>query len=190
MVAILGLARILVGAAFVATLVVALTHWLVREGKVPAFGAWARFVRGWSDPLLKPIEARLLRAGGNPQHAPFWLAGLVVVGGLILLQLLQGLFSWLLRAEYFASGGPRALALFLLDTVFSLLIFALIVRVIGSWLGAGRYNRLMRLAYSLTDWLVEPIRRLLPSTGMFDFSPMVAWLALVLLRSVVLRALM
>jgi uncharacterized protein YggT (Ycf19 family) len=34
----------------------------------------------------------------------------------------------------------------------------------------------------LTDWLIEPIRRILPPFGMFDFSPMVAWLVLYIVR--------
>ena len=69
---VLDAARLLVGAAFVLGLVVALTHWLVREQKIPPFGAWARFVRKWSDPMLRPIERKLVGAGGNPQHAS-WL---------------------------------------------------------------------------------------------------------------------
>jgi uncharacterized protein YggT (Ycf19 family) len=44
----------------------------------------------------------------------------------------------------------------------------------------------MRIFYALTDWLVEPIRRVLPQMGMFDWSPLVAWLVLLVLRSVLL----
>jgi YggT family protein len=181
--------RILVGAAFVVGLLVTITHWLVREGKIAAFGGWARFVRGWSDPLLRPIENRILRAGGNPQHAPWWLLGLVVVGGLVLIQLEQVLFNWLLTAQYAARGGPRWIAAFLIDSAFSVMIFALLARVIGSWLGAGRHNKVLRITYTMTDWIVEPIRRRMPPMGMFDFSPVVAWLVLIMLRWIVMRGL-
>lgn len=181
--------RYLVGAAFVVGLVVAITHWLVREGPLPAFGAWPRFVRSWSDPLLRPIETRIHRAGGNPQHAPWWLLGLIVVGGLVLIQVEQMLFAWILTARYAADGGATTLLAFLVDTAFSVVIFALLIRVIGSWLGAGRYNRLMRVTYTLTDWIVAPVRRMMPPTGMLDFSPMVAWLVLIMLRWIVMRAL-
>jgi hypothetical protein len=37
---ILAAARLLVGAAFVLGLAVAVTHWLVREQKIAAFGGW------------------------------------------------------------------------------------------------------------------------------------------------------
>jgi len=61
--------------------------------------------------------------------------------------------------------------------------------VISSWFGIFRYSRWIRPAYLLTDWIVVPIRRLLPPTGMFDFSPLVAWLVLYLLRLFVFRVL-
>lgn len=184
---IIVIARTLVGAAFLVALVVALTHWLVREGKIAAFGGWAKFVRSWSDPLLRPIEQRLHRAGGNPQHAPWWLLGLAVVGGLVLIEVLRWLFGWVLSAQYAAQGGPRWLLYFLVDTAFSVVIFALLVRVIGSWFGVGRHHKVMRIAYTLTDWIVEPIRRVVPPMGMFDVSPLVAWLVLIMLRWVVMR---
>ncbi len=184
---IIAATRVLVGAAFLVGLVLAVTHWLVRGGKIAAFGGWARFVRGWSDPLLRPIETRLVRAGGNPQHAPWWLLGLIVVGGLVLIQVEQWFFGWILSAQYAARGGPRWLLAFLVDTAFSVVIFALLARVISSWFGVGRHHKVMRLAYRMTDWIVEPLRRVMPPLGMFDFSPFVAYLALVMLRWIVMR---
>ena len=55
---------------------------------------------------------------------------------------------------------------------------ALIVRVVSSWIGLGPFSRLVRPAYRLTDWLVNPLRRLLPTLGPFDLSPMLAWILL------------
>jgi YggT family protein len=40
----------------------------------------------------------------------------------------------------------------------------------------------MRPCVWLTEWLLEPLRRVLPPLGMFDISPMVAWLLLMLAR--------
>ncbi len=47
-------------------------------------------------------------------------------------------------------------------------------------------GRGMQPVVALTDWIIEPIRRLLPPIGMIDFSPMVAWLVLWVLRGFVL----
>ncbi|HEX7547330.1 MAG TPA: hypothetical protein VF368_11430, partial [Gemmatimonadaceae bacterium] len=38
--------------------------WLVRTRKLSPFGAVARFMRTTVDPLLRPIERRVVRAGG------------------------------------------------------------------------------------------------------------------------------
>jgi YggT family protein len=187
---ILAAARLLVGAAFVLGLAVAVTHWLVREQKIAAFGGWARFVRRWSDPLLQPIERKLVGAGGNPQHAPWWLLGAVVVGGLVLINLLQWVFGFVVNTIYAFSTGPNFAVYWALNLVFSLLMFALLVRVFSSWFGAGRYNKWIGWSYRLTDWLVEPLRRLIPPMGMFDLSPLAAYFVLFLLKRLVLGAIL
>lgn len=181
----LDAARVLVGVAFIAALAVAVTHWLVRTQRIAAFSGWANFVRRWSDPLLRPIEKRLHGAGGNPQHAPWWLLGGVVVGGLILIEVLRWVFGFVLSFGFAVGSGPRAMVVMTLMTVIRLLMFLLLVRVFASWFGLGRHNKWMKIPYGATDWLVEPIRRVMPPLGMFDLSPLVAYLVLMLVRWVV-----
>src|SRR5256885_8442398 len=77
--------RYLVFAAFAASVLVALASWLVRTRRVSPFGALGRALRTASDPLIRPIETRLVRAGGNPVHAGWWLA--VAVGAARALRL-------------------------------------------------------------------------------------------------------
>lgn len=59
--------------------------------------------------------------------------------------------------------------------VYWLLIF---VRVLMSWITVDRYNRIVDFIYTVTDFVLEPIRRIIPQAGMFDFSPIVALLLL------------
>src|SRR5207249_11156842 len=66
--------RYLVFAAFAASVLVALASWLVRTRRISPFSALGRTLRAASDPLIRPVEARLVRAGGNPVHAGWWLA--------------------------------------------------------------------------------------------------------------------
>lgn len=182
--------RWLVLAAFVLACVVVATHWAVRRGRLKAFGPWARFVRSASDPMLRPIERRIIRFGRNPQDAPLWLAGVVLVGGLLTLAVV----NWVINAVFYtaalAHGGARVWIGLVVNLAYWVLAIALLVRVLGSWMGGARFTGAMRLAHRLTDWLVEPIRRLLPPLGPLDLSPLVAWFALILLRAVLLRFLM
>jgi YggT family protein len=178
--------RTIVIAALVYASAVALSHWAVRNRRINPFGRWARLMRKVSDPVLLPLERRILRAGGNPQNAPIWLLGIVIGGGLVLLSLTGWLIDLIIRLRYMAQSGPRMWVATLVSFMFTVLMTAILIRVIGSWLGIGPYNRWMRPVYVLTNWLVDPIRRILPPLGMIDFSPMVAWLVLYVVRGFVM----
>jgi YggT family protein len=182
-------ARTLVVAALVYASLVALTHWAVRRHRITPFGAWPRFIRRASDPVLLRLERRIIRAGGSPQDAPFWLVGVVIAGGLLLLTLVHWLAGFAATLGILAESGPRAWIRFLVGGLFTVLMIALVVRVISSWFGVSPYRPLMRPVMALTNWIVVPIRRILPPLGMVDFSPLVAWLVLSLLRSFVLSLL-
>ena len=64
----------------------------------------------------------------------------------------------------------------LLLDLYSLVLFA---AVILSWINLSPDNQFLRLVQRLTEPVLAPLRRVLPSAGGFDFSPIVA---LVLVR--------
>jgi YggT family protein len=181
--------RSLVVLALICAAAVALTHWAVRARRIDPFGRWPRLVRRVSDPVVVPLERVVIRAGASPQNAPYWLLGIVIGGGLLLLTLTQWLIGTAATLVYLAHGGPRVWARVLVSAVFTVIMTAILIRVIASWFGVGPYRTWMRPLVALTSWIIEPIRRVLPSFGPFDFSPMVAWLVLYVLRGFVLRLL-
>jgi len=183
------LARLLVLAAVAASAVIALTHHAVRRQWLQPFGAWPRLVRRVGDPVLVPLERRILRAGGNPQDAGLWLVGLAVVGGLVLLTLVGWVADVLYSLGAMARLGPSAWLRQGVHLLFNVLTFALLVRVIASWFGGSPYAKWLRPAYVLTDWLLDPLRRILPPFGPLDLSPIVAYFMLVLARSALLSLL-
>lgn len=178
--------RITVVLALAYASAVALTHWAIRRRRINPFGAWPRFIRRVSDPVVLPLERRIIRAGGSPQDAPLWLMGIVIGGGLLLLSLTGWLIGTASSITAVAHGGPRAWVRMVVSAAFTLLMAAILIRVIGSWLGIGPYRKWMRPFYALTNWLIDPIRRILPPLGVIDFSPMVAWLVLYVVRGFVL----
>jgi YggT family protein len=178
--------RVVVIIALAYASAVALTHWAVRSRRITPFGAWPRFMRRASDPVLLPLERRIVRSGGSPQDAPLWLVGIVIVGGLLLVSLVQWLAGFAVSLEILAQSGARAWGRFLVSGLFTVVMVALFVRVISSWFGISPYRPWMRPVMLLTDWIIDPIRRILPPFGMIDFSPLVAWLVLSLLRGFVL----
>jgi len=168
---------------------ITVTHWAVRRRMLNPFGGWSKSIRSVSDPLLRPIEQKLVRRGGNPQDATFWLLGLAIVGGLVLINLTRWIIGVVATLVALGSASPAIWLRVALDWSIGVLMLALIVRVIGGWLGLGPFNRWMRPVYFLTDWLVGPLRRVLPPFRMFDLSPLLAYLALMLIRGFLFRAL-
>ncbi|MCI0815907.1 MAG: YggT family protein [Chloroflexi bacterium] len=74
--------------------------------------------------------------------------------------------------------------------VIQLLIYAFIGRAIISWLFmAGVRNefvtRLNQALGTLTEPLIAPLRRVIPPLGMFDITPLVAIIGLVVLRAII-----
>lgn len=64
----------------------------------------------------------------------------------------------------------------LLKLLFSTYSFAIIIRSFLPWLGVSHYHPVMRFLIDITEPLLAPLRRFIPSVGGLDFSPMVALL--------------
>jgi YggT family protein len=168
--------RYAVFAVFVAAAAIAFGARAVQHRRINPFSRLGRVVRGVGDPILRPIERWQLRRGGNPQNAPWWLLGIALAGGILTITLAEWLVVLAARIGGAVSGGMQSTLRLAVYYAGQLVILALLVRVIGSWFGVGRYHRWMRPAYRLTDWIVEPLRRLIPPIGVIDITPIVAWL--------------
>jgi len=70
-----------------------------------------------------------------------------------------------------------------------LLWFAILARVLYSWVDPNPFgtNRLKLMLYALTDPILEPLRRIVPPAGMFDLSPIVAFLVLRVVEAVLIN---
>src|SRR5436189_3420703 len=157
--------RYVVFAAFAASVLVALASWLVRTRRISPFGPLGRTLRSASDPLIRPVETRLVRAGGNPAHAGWWLVVAVAAAGVLLVTL----GNWLVETAYGVAGafsaGPRAAIALAVVVAYKIIVVALVVRVLASWLGFFRYSPSLRARDALTSRVVAPIRRGVPPTG-------------------------
>jgi YggT family protein len=81
----------------------------------------------------------------------------------------------------------------IIDIVFQVLWWAILIRVLLSWLPMANiridpYNPAVRLLYSITDPILEPLRRY-TTVGMIDLSPLVALLLLDVIRRVLISLL-
>lgn len=75
--------------------------------------------------------------------------------------------------------------------VFSILEFAILARVLITWLPIPKENNLIRMLYMITDPILAPIRAMIEKSSfgknmMFDFSPIVAFLLIGIIRNIIL----
>ena len=72
----------------------------------------------------------------------------------------------------------------LLITILYVFIVVMLIRVIFSWVSPYPTNAVTRLAYRVTEPILAPVRRWLPSMSGIDLSPMVVMLGAYLLISI------
>lgn len=68
----------------------------------------------------------------------------------------------------------------------NILYFALIARVLLSWVNLGPGNPLVVIVHQVTEPILAPIRRVMPKFGMLDFSPMVAMILVFVVQRVLI----
>ena len=155
---------------------IAFGSWAVMTRRINPFSRLGQIIRKATDPVLGPVEHWVRRRGGNPRNAGWWILGAAIVGGILLITVGEWLVVESARFRFAASSGPRGVLRLVVRYAGRILMIALMARVIGSWFGVGRFNRWMRPAYILTDWLVEPLRKVVPPVRMIDITPLVAYL--------------
>ena len=172
----------LAGGVVLAT--VAAADWAVRTRRLNPFGSVARFLRARVDPQLTGIERQVLRAGGRPTATPLWALMAYVIAAMLVLAGLDVLSRLLIEAAAATTSGGEML-LVAVKWTFGFLTFALLVRVISSWVPSLGASRWLRWSYGATEWMLRPLRGLIPSLGVIDITPIVAYFALQLLQYLV-----
>ena len=129
-----------------------------------------------TDPLVLPFRKLL-----PPSRFDF---GAVIVAAIIAL-----------FVAFILIPAPLALpiALFILILVsvwLNTVFYAILIIVIGSWLQTDPRQPVMQIALACADWLMAPLRRIIPPIGMIDFTPMAALFVLYLAQSGINRLLL
>ena len=70
-----------------------------------------------------------------------------------------------------------------LDIALTAYYWIIIIRAIVSWVNPDRWNPIVQFLYRVTDPVLRPIQRMLPTRGWgIDFSPLVAILAIIFIQ--------
>jgi YggT family protein len=137
----------------------------------------------------EPVRAVLRGFRLDPKVAPFIAVILIIVAGymviLVVGSVLNTIAGIILAVSTRQLGAPVAIIGYLLFGFLSLYTLAIFIRIIFSWVGMSYANRLMRFFVLATEPLMGPLRRTIPPVGMFDISPIVAFLILWLCKAAV-----
>lgn len=163
--------------------------WLVRTRRINLFGPLARFSRSRIDPILEPIERKVVRAGGNPVSAPLWALAAVVIGGIVLISVLDFIRAEILGLAFAAQRGPAGIFKLFVAWTFDFIRIAILVRVVSSWLPISPYSRWLRWSYVVSEPILRPLRHVIPAMGPIDITPIIAYFLIGFIQGAVLRML-
>lgn len=95
---------------------------------------------------------------------------------------IQYLLVWVVSAIYQRHLGILSIAIIsVVDLVLltvKLFLFAILIRVVLSWVSPGSYNPAVGIISAITDPVLRPFRRMIPPLGGLDLTPLFAMLAL------------
>ena len=148
-----------------------------------------RFLEIVTDPIVDLVN----RVLGIPAYRRYDLSTIAMLAAsVIVIWVLRMLLISVLQLAVYV---PRWVAnplqsigsvlRFVLRLIFDLYSMALFVRILFEWVRIPYSSKVMRFLWDITEPVLAPIRRTIPTYGGFDFSPLIAFFLLNLLESFV-----
>ena len=164
----------LVQVAFGIYILILMLRVLLQVLQADYYNPLSQFVVKLTEPVLAPLRRIVPRVGR-------------VEGGALLVMLgAQMIEYWLVfgvrGAEPSLAGLAVVSAAELLELCTTVFFWAILIRVILSWVNPGIRHPASDIVYSLTEPVLEPARRILPAMGGFDLSPILVLVGLQLVN--------
>ena len=184
---VISLIFILATSAFVAVLTLRL---IFNYSDPNPFGAVGRFgfeLKKATERFVFPAARLLAQFRVDTRLAPLVTIFITVLLAYFLLQIIGNTFFILDGlSESLKAGNVKALIGFALYALISVYILFIFIRFLSSWFVFSR-NTFLGFVQRVTDPILIPARRIIPTVGMFDISTMIVLLLLGFLQSIVMR---
>lgn len=154
------------------------------------FGKVGRFsykLKRYTDQYVYPAARLLAQFRINTKYAPLITILITAILSYFLLGIIQNtllIIDGLTIA--LQTNNAKALIGWVLYALVSVYILFIFIRFIGSWFVFTR-NTFLGFVYRVTDPILLPVQRLIPTIGMFDISAMLVLLLLGFLQTMILR---
>jgi YggT family protein len=152
---------------------IVIIRFLLQWAGADFYNPLSQFIVKMTSPVLRPLR-RLLPGYGGLDVASLVVAWALKAVELAVLTLLLGLSLNPLGA--LAWAVPALVGLFI-----SIFLFAILIRVILSWVNPDPFNPAVSILTRITDPILIPAQRVIPPIGGIDLSPMLVMIGLVLL---------
>jgi YggT family protein len=173
-------------AAITAVIVLMLARFILNYADVNPFSRPVLFIRGLTDRFVNPVRRALMGFGIQPNGAPLVVVLLTILLGYFALELVASLLNTVAGVLLsLTRGGVIALFGYLLYGMLSLYSLFIFIRIIFSWGQVSYANPLMRFLVRATDPVLVPLRQMIPPLGMFDISPIVAFIIIMLFQTAI-----
>ena len=166
--------QFLVNTLFELYLMVVLLRFRLQLARADFYNPFSQFVVKATHPIVGPLR-RVLPSIGRIDTATLVLALLVAGLKIVALNLIIG------NTNINPLGLVIGSFYLVVKEALSLMMWVLIIRAIMSWVSQG-YNPMDMVLGQLTEPLLAPIRRRLPSLGGLDLSVMVVILVIIFLQ--------
>jgi|SRR5436190_18334744 YggT family protein len=154
-------------------------RWIFDYSEANPFTWHYRNVRRATEPVLLPARAILRGFRLDPRVAPLIVVIMLIAVWLVLVQTASTVLNTIAGVLYAVTShkanASSGIIGYLLLGLLGLYAEAILVRIFFSWVGASYANRFFRLMVRITEPLLGPLRRLVPTVGMFDISPLIAY---------------
>ena len=152
-------------------LLLILLRFLLQLVRADFYNPVSQAVSKLTDPLLIPLR-RVIPGYGGFDVASLVLLLLAEIVGIYLLGLVTG--QGLAPIGYALLWAPLGIVNLFLNFYF----FAILAMIILSWVAPGNPSPVIMLLYQLTEPVMAPFRRLIPSLGGLDLSPIFVFIAI------------
>ncbi|WP_152208551.1 YggT family protein [Marinobacter changyiensis] len=161
-------------------LTIVLLRFLLQLAKADFYNPISQFVVKATNPPLKPLRKIIPGLGA-------------VDGAALVLAILVQMLAFVLILMTISSGIPAINPITLLAwsviTVLGLIVkiyfWSVIAVVVVSWIAPGSNHPAIQLIAQITEPVMRPVRRVMPSMGGLDLSPIVVFLILNILSVVI-----
>lgn len=156
-------------------LLIVLMRFILQLVRANFYNPLCQFIVKATQPLLQPLR-RVIPSMFGLDMSSLVLALIIQMVLIAVILALKGfVVDWVLLVPW---------ALIALFSLFlNILFYAMIISVILSWVAPGSHNPGAELVAQITEPVLAPFRRFIPSLGGLDISPIFAFIVIQLLQS-------